>query len=129
MENEGKIILDKAAGKADRYIRTKRPSRLLPFQGTFPLLKDYDVSGYKAEIDAHPYLEQCSDWVQSVVKAGSYIYEVEDSFRQYLNNIGIKEQDFIGMKSSEKADILVKFMSKEGITFDQLKIKVKQRNS
>ena len=117
-----KILVSIAAAQANRYIKEKKPSDIIPFKGNFPLLENYKYDKYNDAIFHTEFVEDCPDWVQNVIKKGQRIFLIENGFKDYLRNNGISLITFSKMNNADKADELVRFMNTSSLTLDDLKI-------
>ncbi len=117
----GKVVLSKIAGLVQPYIRLSKPSEFIPFKGQFPLLEPYKYDDYLKEITSHQWLEDCEEWVQDIILKGERIAVMEDEFVQFLkeNNTYV---NFVQMKSSEKADELIRYMNAHSLELSSIRI-------
>ena len=118
----GKILLSTKGGRVTRYLFTDKPSDLIPFKGKFPILEDYQMTAYYDEVQNKKEFEDCSEWVQNAIEKAEQIYLIENGFISYLNKLGIKTEDFEKMKSSDKANYLVRFLDSSSLGLNRLKI-------
>lgn len=117
----GKILLSRAAGEASAYIRVDKPSSLVPFKGKFPLLDPSLNDEYWKNIDSHEFVEDCPEWMQSIIFNGQKIARIDKSFKEYLENVGIYEE-FLKMKSADKSTWLVRFLNANSMDIEALQI-------
>ena len=116
-----KIILSRAAGEASPYIRKQKPSELIPFKGDFPLLDDSKNEEWWKWMNSTDTLQDCPEWMQKVIFAGQRIARIEQSFVEYLKEVGIFEE-FPKMKSSDKSTWLVRFLNSHSMDIESLQI-------
>ena len=62
-----KIIVSIAGAKVKNIVGKKKPSKLIPFNGQFPLVESYRMDDFNEEIRNKQYLDDCSDWVQDAI--------------------------------------------------------------
>ena len=117
----GKVVLSKIAGLVQPYIREKKPSEYVPFKGQFPLLEPNQYEDYQKEIEGKMWLEDCSDWVQDIILKGEQIAIIDRGFVKFLRDNN-KYTDFISMKSSEKADELIRYMNANCMELSAIRI-------
>lgn len=116
-----KIILSRAAGEASPYIRSEKPSELIPFKGEFPLLDSSRNEEWWKWMNSADAVQDCPDWMQEVIFKGQRIARMEKAFKEYLQNAGIYEQ-FLKMKSAEKSTWLVRFLNANSMDIEALQI-------
>lgn len=116
-----KNLLSKVASDSASYLFSKKPSTFIPFKGKFPILDDYLYSKWQEEFEKHAYLEDCSEWFQESVAKARRMSTLENGFREYLHDTGDYD-NFTELDASEKADLLVKFLNKNNLTIEYLKI-------
>ena len=116
-----KIILSRAAGEASPYIRKEKPSTLIPFKGTFPLLDPSRNEEWWKWMNSTDTVQDCPDWMQAVIFNGQRIARMEKAFTEYLQNAGIYEE-FPKMKSAEKSTWLVRFLNANSMDIEALQI-------
>ena len=121
METENKTILSKAAGGIMKYIAAKKPSDIIPFRGKFPIIEEYELGKFNLEVDRFEYLEDASEWMQRVCSLGNKMRNIEESFLQYLGDVG-EYENFDKMSVADKSTLLVKFMNKNCLTLDYFRI-------
>lgn len=108
------------AAKANKYIKEEKPSELIPFKGEFPILTTDKYQDYNDVIFNTGYLEDCPEWVQEVILKGERIYEIENSFIDYLRNHNIPIESFKKKSSSDKATELMRFLNANSLTLNSL---------
>lgn len=116
-----KIILSKIAGEASPYLRTSRPSSLIPFKGNFPLLDPSREKEYWEWMNKTDTLQDCPDWLQAILIKGQRIARIEQGFQQYLQEVGV-ESEFKSMKAAEKSTWLVRFLNANSMDIEALQI-------
>ena len=114
-----RILVSRCASIED-YVFAKKPNRRIPFKGDFPIVKNWEVSKWREEMDSHIHLDECSEWFQETVAKGMKIESISTAFNEYLNNVGV--DNFDSLKNEEKADWLVRFMNKNCMTLNALRI-------
>lgn len=112
----GKLLVDKYAGKAERIINLKTPSRLIPFKGDFPLLPLSRRKEWNKVLDTYMWVEDCPKWASRIMLDGSRMIEIEDGFKDYLSSKSISEENFIKKSNEEKANILFAFLDANSLT-------------
>ena len=117
----GKVVLSKIAGLVQPYIRESKPSEFVPFKGQFPLLEPYRYEDYSKEIESHQWLEDCEEWVQDIILKGEQIATIEKGFIEFLKENNTYAS-FIEMKSSEKADELIRYMNAHSLELNSIRI-------
>lgn len=116
-----KIILSRAAGEANPYLRLKRPSSYIPFKGDFPLL-DQSLNGLFSEwMEKTDDLTECPGWMQEIIFKGMKISRMEKSFIDYLKDQGVFES-FLSLKSADKSTHLIKFLNSNSMDIKALNI-------
>lgn len=103
------------------YLFAKKPSSLIPFKGNFPLVEEYREREVYDLIHRHRYLDECPEWFQTVVLQAQEIYFIEKGFKEYLDSCGILKE-FPKMSSADKSTWLVRFMDKNCLGLERLKI-------
>ena len=120
--NSDKIV-SVVAGKADNYVRSKKPSEIIPFRGKFPLLEYMDYDEWSKAIGTTKYLEDLPEKWQRVALLGARVSDFEESFKRYLLEYGLSEDDFLKLENTEKSDKLVDWMERERISWEMLHLK------
>lgn len=116
-----KKLLSHQAGKATQYIFSKKPSVYVPFKGEFPVVEEWRERDFYDQATSHAYLDECPEWMQKAVIRGEQMYDIDTGFREYLKEEGVYDK-FLKMSASEKSDYLVKFLDKNCLGIDRLKI-------
>ncbi len=117
-----KIIVSISGAKVKDIVNKKKPSKLIPFNGQFPLVEDYRMNEFNDEIRNKQYLEDCSDWVQDAIIKGLHIVETEKTFKEYLEYHNISVDNFIELPNEKKADELVRCFNAKQIPISALNV-------
>lgn len=110
-------------GRASKVVSLKKPSRLIPFRGNFPLIQPYQEQEYLEAIQSTENLEDLSEEFQEVTEKGNRIVLLEEGFQRYLSDLNITPERFLKMSNSEKSDKLLSWLNHDCIDFSQLTIK------
>ena len=121
---EGKIILFDVLNDTMSVIKEKTPSRLLPFKGDFPLVQPWQEELFRKGCSGKMYLEECEPWIQQALIKAQRIRDIEDGFREYLNNNGLTQR-YMEMDGKQKANEIARFLAANSLTTDSLVIKGK----
>ena len=111
------------AGKASEYIRRKRPSDIIPFRGNFPIIDDMDMYEYREAIESTEMIEDLPEKWQRVVMKGTRCSDFEESFKRYLLEYGLYQDDFLALKNIKKANKLADWMERSCISWEALYLK------
>lgn len=117
-----KKILSIQGGKATQYIFKDKPSKYVPFKGTFPLAEPYQRDLIYNRIHENKHLDEIpEEWIRELIVKGEKMFDIEDAFQDYLRDAGMFDK-FEKLKNSEKADLLLAFMDKNCISVEALKM-------
>lgn len=108
-------------GKVSFLIPEKKPSEIIPFNGNLPLVDPLQYQEFLTKIDQMLFVN-LSDEVKGIVYKAEKIKYMNDSFEQYLNDIGVGTGGFKNMTNEKKADTLFAWMNKEKLDHGSLKI-------
>ena len=122
---EGKIILFDVLNDTMCVIKEKRPSKLLPFKGAFPLIEPWQEDLFRDGCNGKTYLEECEPWIQQALIKAQRIVDIERSFREYLSNNGITTEAYFKMDGKQKAAEITRFLGANSLTVESLVIKGK----
>ena len=115
-------MLSSLGGKATQYIFKKKPSRYIPFKGDFPLAKEWQHQQITDAIHNHRYLSEIKEVnVQEIISKGAKMYDLENSFTDFLQKIG-QLDGFLKLPADKKADLLVRWMDANCVTTQYLNI-------
>ncbi|MEG1860855.1 MAG: hypothetical protein RR206_04105 [Bacteroidaceae bacterium] len=120
---ERERLVSVVAGRALYYIDLEVPSKIIPFRGDFPLIKEYQIDDYIKEIESTQFLEDLREEFASKTVKAYRIALLEDGFKRYLKSYNITTSDFLKMSNSDKSDKLLEWMNKDCIDFTSLTIK------
>ncbi len=110
------------ASRAAPYMTKTKPSLLIPFNGEFPILKNYEISDYNEAVQGTEIIDELPKEFQTALMRGNQIGLMVGWFRDYLENESIGEEEFMKLSNSEKSSILIKWMEKERIPMSKLNI-------
>ena len=115
-----KIIVSIAGAKVKNIVGKKKPSKLIPFNGQFPLVESYRMDDFNEEIRNKQYLDDCSDWVQDAIVKGLHIVETENTFKKFLedNNISVE----LSLSTTNPHKLLLSSLNFECPTIEYLSI-------
>ena len=113
--NMKREIVSKIAANSSLYLYAEVPSRYVPFQGEFPLIKEYQRQRFEAELYSKMWLDECSLWFQEAVMRARKMEIIDNGFKKFLDDLGILH-DFENLKESEKDFMLEIYMKNIGIT-------------
>jgi hypothetical protein len=125
MNNEDNFLakcVSKLAAMANDYIQSTRPSEIVPFKLSEALLEPYRAEDYYRIIENTMLIDDCPDWVQTIINKGRHMYEIERGFKEFLESGNISVEDFKKMSSADKATELVRFFDSNSLTKECLKI-------
>lgn len=114
--------VDTAAALIRRFVKSKRPSTLVPFKGEFPLIKNYENEQYESDIHNYDEIKDCPEKLQNIMYKGLTMYNIETDFRMYLRNENISEEEFNAKPSADKATELIRFLNGSSLTLESLRI-------
>ena len=120
---ERERLVSVVGSRASKYVGLKKPSKIIPFKGKFPLLEPYQIALYNEAIQNTEKLEDLSKEFQKITEKGNRIALLEQGFQRYLESYNISVDMFMKMKNSDKSDKLINWMNKDCIDFSQLIIK------
>ena len=115
-------VVSIVGGRASRYVTLKRPSKLIPFKGKFPLLEPYQMEAYSEAIQSTQYMEDLPKEFQDITEKGNRIGIMEDSFKSYLADFNLTPYDFLELNDSDKSDMLMNWLNRDCLDFSQLTI-------
>lgn len=110
-------------GRASKYVALKKPSKIIPFKGKFPLVELYQQRDYFEAIQGTEKLEDLSKEFQEITEKGNRIALFEEGFKMYLDSYGITVDDFLKLSNADKSDKLLDWLNKDCIDLSQLTIK------
>lgn len=110
-------------GRASKVVALKKPSKLIPFKGNFPLIEPYQEQEYYEAIQSTERMEDLSKEFQEITEKGNRIVVLENGFKEYLSGFNISPEDFLKLSNSEKSDKLISWLNHDCIDFSQLTIK------
>lgn len=117
-----KKLLSIQGGKATQFIFKDKPSMYIPFKGDFPLAQNYQTELIYQRIHEHKHLDEIpEEWIRDLIVKGEKMYDIEEGFVNYLEDIG-KKDSFKNLKNAEKADLLMKFLDDNCISIESLNI-------
>ena len=119
-------IVSVVAGKADNYVRSRKPSELIPFRGKFPIVEYMDYGEWNKAIGTTKYLEDLPEKWQRVALLGARVFDFEESFKRYLLEYGLSEDDFLELKNTEKSNKLIDWMERKYITWEMFNLSYKE---
>ena len=117
-----RIILFNVINDTMSIIREKRPSKLLPFRGNFPLLSPGREILFNNAIEGKTYLDECPNWVQQILIKGQRIADIENGFYEFLKNNGI-QVTYNSMTGAQKAEEIKRFFNSSILDKEDLVIK------
>ena len=117
-----KIIVSIAGVKVKNIVGKKKPSKLIPFNGQFPLVESYRMDDFNEEIRNKQYLDDCSDWVQDAIVKGLHIVETENTFKKFLEDNNISVDSFGELSNEKKADELMRCFNAKQIPISALNV-------
>lgn len=122
MENINKFeqIVSKVGARAMEFVFEEKPSDLVPFDGTFPIVPAYEKDKFIEEIEQHRYISECEDWVQAAIYKGDEMYRIHYGFSKWLSKSGVGEDNFMTMDNSDKATELVRYLNANSMTLENL---------
>ncbi len=116
----GKTLTSIIGGKAITYIFTEQPSLFVPFEGNFPLAKEYQREVIMNEVCGTHYFEDIEEeWIKDLIKKGAQMYDIDQGFKAFL---GSRTRIYNALPESEKAEILAEFMDKNCLDIGALRI-------
>ena len=116
----GKTLASIIGGKAISYIFSERPSLFVPFEGKFPLAKDYQREAIMNEVCGTHYFEDIEEeWIKDLIKKGAQIYDIDQGFKAFL---GDRKKTYNALPESERAELLAEFMDKNCLDIGALRI-------
>lgn len=117
-----RILLFDVLNSTMKIIKVKRPSRLLPFKGDFPLINPGQEPLFNAGCEGKTYLDECEPWIQQVLIKAQRIADIESGFFEYLkrNNLDVS---YYKMNGKEKANEIKRFFNTTILDIEDLKIK------
>lgn len=121
---EGKIILFEVVNNTMTIIKAKKPSRYLPFRGSFPLVQPWQEDLFREGTNGKMYLEECEPWIQSALIKAQRIKDIENSFREYLSNNNL-EREYWKMDGKQKAAEITRFLGANSLDVNSLIIEGK----
>lgn len=93
-------------GKLQIHCIQKKPS-ILPFKGkSFPLVESYDVPVFLDETRRSNKFDELRDEIKSLTRTAEKIKFLDSSFKNYLKNKEISENQFDAKNPKIKQDIL-----------------------
>lgn len=107
---------------AKDFVLRKIPSEVIPFSGTFPLLKNYEYEFYIEEMDKTMFVDDLSERFKDVTLKAFQIYQMDKDFKSYLEENRIDLENFKALSNSKKADTLINWLDKNCLDFTSLKI-------
>ena len=117
---KGKTLTSIIGGKAISYIFSERPSFFVPFEGNFPLAKDYQREAIMNEVCGTHYFEDIEEeWNKDLIKKGAQIYDIDQGFKAFL---GDRKKTYNALPESERAELLAEFMDKNCLDIGALRI-------
>lgn len=114
--------VDVVAALIGRFVKSGRPSDIVPFKGKFPLVRKYENDQYEEDIHNYDEIKDCPEKLQDVMYKGLTMYNIESNFKQYLRDQNISEDEFKAMSSDDKATELVRFFNGSSLSLDALRI-------
>jgi len=108
-------------GKVSFLIPEKKPSEIIPFKGNLPLVDPLSYTQFLDKIDQMLF-NDLSDEVKEIVFKAEKIKYMNDSFEEYLNDLGIGTKGFQAFENEKKADTLFAWMNREKLDHGSLKI-------
>lgn len=124
---EGKrIVLFEVLNNTMNVVMSKKPSNILPFKGDLPLVEPWQEDLFREGTVGRTYLDECEPWIQIALISGQRIVDIENSFREYLNQNGIVAEYF-SMDGKKKAAEILRFLNANSLTVDDLVIQTKSR--
>lgn len=117
------ILVSIVGGRGLKYVFDKKPSKIIPFKGNFPLVPNYERIEYLQYIQNTQFLKDLPENIQSVVMKSDKMFLLENGFLEYLRERGINEETFLSFSNSEKSNKLLDWMNLDCIDFNQLNIK------
>lgn len=122
MEESNKFeqLVSKVGARALEFVFAKKPSDLVPFSGTLPVVPNYLKDKFTEEIENHMYINECSDWVQSAIYKGNEMYQIHYDFIKWLSKTGVGEDNFKEMNNSDKATELIRFLNANSLSLKSL---------
>lgn len=116
-------LVSVVGGRAVDFVDSKTPSKLIPFQGEFPILENYKLPGFMEAIRNTEFINELSEEHQEAVRKGDSMATLEKNFEKYLRDKGIDKYSFLKKTNSEKSDILVRWMEDNNVDSNRLNIK------
>lgn len=121
MERERLVSI--IGGRASKYVTLKRPSKIIPFKGKFPLLENYQQEDYFKAIQETEKFEDLSKEFQEITEKGNRIALFEEGFKKYLDSYNMTVTAFLKLNNEQKSNILLDWLNKDCIDLSQLTIK------
>jgi len=114
--------VDVVAAVIGRFVKSGRPSDIVPFKGKFPLVKNYENEQYEKDIHTYDEIKDCPEKLQDIMYKGLTMHNIESDFKEYLRNQNIDVESFKAMSSEDKATELVRFFDGSSLSLDALRI-------
>lgn len=99
-------------GKITDVLTEKKPSKVIPFKGKFPLVKEIDYSSFLNDTMKFHLFEDCTDEIKTITRKAEKIKFLDKSFKDYLNKEDISTSEFGKKNPKIKQDILYSWLFK-----------------
>lgn len=119
---ENRIFLWDVINSTMLYIDQKRPSKLLPFRGNFPILNPAQMDLFRAACENKTYMDEIPDWAQQAIIKAQRIADIENGFKKYLLKNGILPE-YMKMNGKDKAEEIKRFFNTTILDIEDLEIK------
>lgn len=117
------MLCSVVGGRALQYVRLSKPSDIIPFKGSFPLLDAADYALFRKAIEETELLTDLSVKWQKIAEKGNLIAILEEGFKSYINNeTAYTVEEFKALSNAEKSNILVAWMNRDGIDVSKFKV-------
>ena len=93
-------------GKITDVIYEKKPSKVLPFKGKFPIVDSLDAQTFLDRTMEHHKFSDLPNDIKSLVRKAEKVKWLDISFNEYLKNKGIGIKQFKEKNPKTKQDIL-----------------------